>query len=75
MLIVDDILFLPLTIGKEVLDAIKKMADDGMLNTEESIRKKFLETQLLYEAGSLKEEDYKRDIEYLENRLKMIRVS
>ena len=74
MFIVDDILKLPMDMGMKVLRAIAEQADDETLGTEESVRKKVMETQLKYESGEMKEEEYRVMMDYLSKRLKEVKV-
>jgi len=73
MLIIDDLLRFPLDLGMKVLRAIAEQVDEEMLNTEESVRKKIMETQLKYESGELKEEEYLKIMDYLKKRLKEVK--
>jgi len=74
MFIVDDILKLPMDMGMKALRAIAEQADDETLRTEESVRKKVMETQLKYESGEMKEEEYRVMMDYLSKRLKEVKV-
>ena len=71
--IVDDLLMFPTDLSMKVLTKIRDMADEQMLNTQESVQKKFMEIQMKYENGELEEKEYKEVVEFLENRLKKIR--
>ncbi|PIV69278.1 MAG: hypothetical protein COS08_04970 [Euryarchaeota archaeon CG01_land_8_20_14_3_00_38_12] len=71
--IVDDLLMFPIDLSMKVLTKIRDMADEQMLNTQESVQKKFMEIQMKYENGELEEKEYKEVVEFLENRLKKIR--
>jgi len=71
--IVDDLLMFPIDLSMKVLTKIRDMADEQMLNTQESVQKKFMEIQMKYENGELEEKEYKELVEFLENRLKKIR--
>lgn len=75
MLLIDDILDLvnfPSHFMK-LLERIRDDADEQMLKTEESVRKKYMEIQMLYEAGELNEKDYQEWATFLQNRLKEIK--
>jgi len=74
MFIIDDILKLPVDVGMKVLRAIAEQVDDEMLGTEESVRKKVMETQLKYECGEMREEEYRLMMDYLGKRLKEVKV-
>lgn len=69
MFIIDDFLKIPIELGMKVLRTIAEQVDEEMLNTEESVRKKVMETQLRYESGELKEAEYRETMEYLRKRL------
>ena len=71
--IVDDLLMFPIDLSMKVVTKIRDMADEQMLNTQESVQKKFMEIQMKYENGELEEKEYKEVVEFLENRLKKIR--
>lgn len=75
MLLIDDILGLvnfPSHFMK-LLERIRDDADEQMLKTEESVRKKYMEIQMLYEGGELNEKDYQEWTTFLQNRLKEIK--
>jgi len=74
MFIIDDILKLPVDVGMKVLRAIAEQTDDEMLSTEESVRKKVMETQLKYESGEMKGEEYRVMMDYLSKRLKEVKI-
>jgi uncharacterized membrane protein len=71
--VIDDILRFPIDLGMKVLRTIAEQVDDEMLNTEESVRKKVMETQLKYESGEMKEEEYREIMDYLKKRLKVVK--
>jgi len=73
MFIIDDILRFPVDLGMKVLRAIAEQADEELLRTEDSVRKKVMETQLKYESGELKEEEYRETMEYLRKRLEEVK--
>ena len=73
MFIIDDILKLPVDLGMKALRAIADQIDDEMLNTEASVRKKVMETQLRYEGGALTEEEYREMMDRLSKRLKEVK--
>ena len=70
--IIDDLLMFPIDLSMKVLTKIRDMADEQMLNTQESVQKKFMEIQMKYENGELEEKEYKEVVEFLENRLERI---
>ncbi|MEK6845631.1 MAG: hypothetical protein AABY26_02635, partial [Nanoarchaeota archaeon] len=75
MLLIDDILGLmnfPSHFMK-LLERISDDADEQMLKTEESVRKKYMEIQMLYEGGELNEKDYQEWATILQSRLKEIK--
>lgn len=69
VLIVDDILKIPFTIGMKVMEEISKQVDDELLLSEESIRKKIIEMRLEYENGNINGEEYSRINKNLRERL------
>lgn len=76
MLLIDDILGLfnfPAHF-LTILEKIRDQADEEMLKTEESVRKKYMETQILYESGELNEKDYQETTAFLQNRLNEIKA-
>jgi hypothetical protein len=73
MFIIDDLLRFPIDLGMKILRTIAEQADEEMLNTEESVRKKVMETQLKYESGEMEEEEYLKMMEYLKKRLKEVK--
>lgn len=74
MLIVDDILKLPIVLGMQVLRAIVENVDNELLRTEESVRKKIMETQLQYESGEMNAEEYREMMDYLRKRLEEVKM-
>ncbi len=56
-----------------LLERIRDDADEQMLKTEESVRKKYMEIQMLYENDELNEKDYKEWTAFLQNRLEEIK--
>jgi uncharacterized membrane protein len=73
VLIIDDLVKFPIDFGVTILRTIAEQVDDEMLNTEESVRKKVMETQLKYERGEMKEGEYREIIDYLRKRLKVVK--
>lgn len=71
--IIDDLLRFPIDLGIKVLTSIRDMADEQMLNTKESVQKKFMEVQMSYENGEMEDEEYKKIVEFLEKRMKGLR--
>lgn len=57
----------------KLLEKIRDDADEQMLKTEESVRKKYMEIQMLYEADELNEKDYQEWTAFLQNRLEEIK--
>jgi len=74
MFIIDDILRLPVELGMKVLRTIAEQVDDELLRTEESVRKKIMETQLKYESGEINEEEYREVMDHLRKRLEEVKV-
>ena len=72
-LLYDIVLGIPVTITKKTLEGIRDAVDKERLITEESIRIKLQELQLLLQDGNLSEEDYERLENQLIARLKEIR--
>ena len=71
--LVYDILGIPMTITKKTLEGIMDAADKERLITEESIKQKLQELQLLLQDGNMSEEEYEElEIKLIE-RLKAIR--
>ncbi len=64
-----DILLLPANLFIDMCEKIKEMADDEMLATLDSIKRKFIETQTAYEQGEMDEAEYNETVELLSNRL------
>ena len=72
-LVYDIILGIPMTITKKTLEGIRDAADKERLITEESIKQKLQELQLLLQDGNMSEEEYEElEIKLIE-RLKAIR--
>ena len=73
--LVYDILGIPMTITKKTLEGIMDAADKERLITEESIKQKLQELQLLLQDGNMSEEEYEELEIKLIARLKAIRES
>ena len=72
-LLYDIVLGIPMTITKKTLEGIRDAADKERLITEESIKQRLQELQLLLQDGNLSEEEYEElEIKLIE-RLKAIR--
>ncbi len=69
-----DLLFgIPLKLGREVLLTLKEQIDAEMLLTEESIKERLQELQLLLQEGELSEEEYEELEAGLIQRLRAVR--
>jgi len=64
---------IPLTLGKEVLSKLRDEIDRGCLITEESIKERLQQLQILLRDGELSEEEYESLEEELIQRLRMVR--
>jgi hypothetical protein len=64
-----DILLLPGRLFIDVFEKIKDMADEEMLVTIGSIKRKFQETQAAYDQGEINEAEYNEILNFLSNRL------
>lgn len=73
MFLIDDLLRFPIDMGMKVLRTIAEQVDDELLRTEESVRKKVMETQLRYETGDMGEEEYREIMDYLRKRLEEVK--
>jgi ferredoxin-fold anticodon binding domain-containing protein len=73
VLIIDDLLMFPISLGMKILRAIGDKVDEEMLNTEQSVRKKIMEIQMLYEGGEIEEGEYRETLKILMDRLKKIK--
>jgi hypothetical protein len=73
VLLVDDLLKLPLDLGVEVLEAIADNADAELLNSEQSIRHRIMETQMKFERGDLQEDEYRETMKWLRERLNRVK--
>jgi ribosomal protein S13 len=63
----------PLTLSKEILAKLRYEIDKERLITEESIKERLQQLQLLLQDGELTEEEYEELEEELIGRLKMVR--
>jgi hypothetical protein len=64
---------IPVTIGKQVLARLKDEIDRECLITEESIKERLQQLQVLLQEGGLSEEEYEGLEEELIKRLRMVR--
>ncbi len=71
--IIDDLLKMPLTLAKKVLEGIMNEVDKERLVTKEGVIEKLKEYQLLLDEGKISEEDYNQIEKELMQRLKKIK--
>jgi len=71
--IIDDLLKMPLTLAKKVLEGIMNEIDKERLVTKEGVIEKLKEYQLLLDEGKISEEDYNQIEKELMQRLKKIK--
>lgn len=71
--IIDDLLKMPLTLAKKVLEGIMNEVDKERLVTKEGVIEKLKEYQLLLDEGKISEEDYNQIEKELIQRLKKIK--
>jgi len=71
--IIDDLLKMPLTLAKKVLEGIMNEVDKERLVTKEGVIEKLKEYQLLLDEGKISEEDYNQIEKELIERLKEIK--
>ena len=64
---------IPMTLAKEVLGKLRDEIDEGRLITEESIKARLQQLQVLLQDGALSEEQYEGLEEELIARLRMVR--
>ncbi len=64
---------IPLTLGKEILTKLRDEIDRGRLITEEAIKERLQQLQVLLQDGELNEEEYEGLEEELIQRLRMVR--
>jgi len=73
-LLYDILLGIPVTITKKTLEGIRDAVDKERLITEESIKQKLQELQLLLQDSEISEEEYAELENKLMERLKVIRA-
>jgi hypothetical protein len=73
--IIDDLLLLPFTLAKKILEGIMNEVDKERLVTRAGVMEKLKEFQLLLEEGKISEEDYSQIEKELIQRLKEIKKS
>ena len=71
--IIDDLLKMPLTLAKKVLEGIMNEVDKERLVTKEGVMEKLKEYQLLLDEGKISEGDYNQIEKELIERLKEIK--
>ena len=71
-MLIDELLLLPAQLFMDTLEKIKEMADEQMLMTLDSIKRKFIEAQTEYEEGKISEREYQETIEFLSDRLEAL---
>ncbi len=72
-LLYDFLIGVPLTLVKEILGGIRDEIDEERLITEESIKEKLQQLQLLLHDGELSEEEYEELEARLMERLRAVR--
>ena len=72
-LVYDIVLGIPMTITKKTLEGIRDAVDKERLITEESIKQKLQELQLLLQDGNMSEEEYAELETKLMERLRAVR--
>jgi predicted DNA-binding protein (UPF0278 family) len=63
----------PMTLGKEILAKLRDEIDRGRLITEEAIKERLQQLQVLLQDGELSEQEYEGLEEELIQRLRMVR--
>lgn len=71
--IIDDLLKMPLTLAKKVLEGIMNEVDKERLVTKEGVMEKLKEYQLLLDEGKISEGNYNQIEKELMQRLKVIK--
>ena len=71
-MLIDELLMLPAKLFLDTLEKIKEMADEQMLMTLDSVKRKFIEAQTEYEEGKMSENEYQETIEFLSARLETL---
>jgi len=71
--IIDDLLKMPLTLAKKILEGIINEVDKERLVTKEGVMEKLKEYQLLLDEGKISEGDYNQIEKELIERLKEIK--
>jgi len=69
----DLILGVPLTLGKQIVEKIRGEVDKERLITEDSIKKRLQELQLLLQDGEISEDEYEQLEAKLIERLRAVR--
>jgi predicted DNA-binding protein (UPF0278 family) len=72
-LVYDLLIGIPMTLTKKTLEGIRDAADKERLITEESIKQKLQELQLLLQDGNMSEEEYEELEAKLIERLRAVR--
>jgi len=70
----DVLLGIPLTLSKDILEKIRDEADKERLITEESIKERLQQLQLLLQDGEVSEEEYEKLETKLIERLRVVRA-
>ena len=71
-MLIDELLLLPAKLFLDTLEKIKEMADEQMLMTLDSVKRKFMEAQTEYEEGNISEREYQEVVEFLSARLEAL---
>ena len=69
----DIVMGIPMTLAKKTLEGIRDAADKERLITEESIKERLQQLQLLLQDGELSEEEYEELEAQLMERLRAVR--
>jgi predicted DNA-binding protein (UPF0278 family) len=69
----DTMIGVPLTLGKDILEKIREEVDKERLVTEESIKERLQQLQLLLQDGEIGEKEYEEMEDKLMERLRAVR--
>ncbi|MDO8841922.1 hypothetical protein [Methanocalculus sp.] len=72
VLFIDDLLAVPLTLSRQIIEALIEEAEKETLTSAGAIRQKISDLQIAYEEGDLSEDEYHAWMQEMRSRLLMI---
>lgn len=69
VILIDDLLAIPLTLSRQILEALIEEAEKETLTSEGAIRQRIYDLQVAYEEGEISDDEYYTEMHDLRSRL------